>query len=152
MCARIARTDLLYGGCYVHVISRSIRELKIFKDNEDFELFKKLWLIEKRKSGFRVFHYCFMQTHFHMAAEVPEVHKFWLSLARVKSRYASTFHAKYRLSGPMWRERYKSLLIENEGYLLACGRYIEDNPVKAGLVKRGEDWQFSSYRSIGFDD
>lgn len=120
---RIARTELLYAGCYAHVISRSIRKLKIFKDHEDFQSFKDELFIEKRKSGFKVFHYCLMQTHFHLAVNIPDVAAFSRSLANLKSRYTSLFHAKYHLSGPIWRERYKSLLIENEAYLLACGRY-----------------------------
>ncbi|HLF17562.1 MAG TPA: transposase [Candidatus Omnitrophota bacterium] len=128
------------------MISRSIRKLKVFKDREDFEAFKRELLIEKRKSGFRIFHYCLMQTHFHLAVEIPNVVEFSKSLARVKSRYTSIFHTKYRLSGPIWRERYKSLLIENEEYLLACGQYIEANPVKAEMVKKNEDWPYSSHR------
>src|SRR6185295_17657678 len=103
MCARVARTELLYAGCFAHVISRSIRKLKVLNDAEDFDAFKRELLIEKRKSGFRLYHYCLMQTHFHLAVEIPDVIAFSKSLARVKSRYASLFHAKYRLSGPIWR-------------------------------------------------
>ncbi len=146
MCARVARKELLYGDCYAHIISRSIRKLKIFRDDEDYCALKNLLLIEKRRSNFRVVHYCFMQTHFHLAVKISDVTEFSKSLARVKSRYVGVFHAKYRLSGPIWRERFKSLLIENDGYLLACGRYIESNPLKAGMIERIEDWKFSSYR------
>ena len=146
MCARIARTDLLYKGCYAHVISRSIRKLKIFRADEDFEVFRKELLIEKRKKGFRIFHYCLMQTHFHLVVEIPDVIEFSRSLARAKSNYARAFHSKYRLSGPIWRERYRSLLIENEKYLTTCGYYIEANPVRVGIVKRMADWPYSSHR------
>jgi len=151
MSGRLARTDLLYDGCYAHVISRSIRKLKIFNEDDDFETFKKLLIIEKRRNKFKIYHYCLMHTHFHIAVEIPNVIDFSRSLSKVKSQYASAFHAKYRLSGPIWRERYKSLLIENEGYLLACGQYIEENPVKAGLVERSEDWKYCSSKHYNQD-
>jgi putative transposase len=63
---------------------------------------------------------------------------------KLKSSYIRYFHAKYKLSGPLWRERYKSLLIENEPYLFVCGEYIENNPVKAGLANLSEEYPFGS--------
>jgi hypothetical protein len=60
--------------------------------------------------------------------------------------YAYKFHTKYHKSGPLWRDRFKSLLIENESYLHACGQYIENNPVRAELVLQGEQWEYSSSR------
>ena len=68
------------------------------------------------------------------------------ALQKLKSQYVYQFHAKYRLSGPIWRERFRSLLIEDEAYLYACGQYIENNPVKAGLVRESLEWKFSSSR------
>jgi len=154
MAARIARMELLYGDCYAHVISRSIRGLKIFKDNSDFETFKNLLLVEKRRSKFKIYHYCLMHTHFHLVVRIADVLEFSRSLLRLKSRYVSVFHEKYRLNGPIWRSRYKSLLIENEGYLLVCGKYVEENPVEAGLVQCIEDWEHSSGKHYmrGYND
>ncbi|HOW36574.1 MAG TPA: transposase [Candidatus Omnitrophota bacterium] len=146
MCARIARTELLYDGCYGHVVSRSIRKLKIFRCKDDFERFKKLLLIEKRKTGLKVFHYCLMHTHFHLIVRIPEVNEFSKALMRLKSGYAMSFHEKYHLSGAIWRDRYKVQLIENEGYMLACGQYVECNPLRAGIVDLPKKWEFSSYR------
>jgi REP element-mobilizing transposase RayT len=141
---RIARSQLLYDGCYAHIISRSIRKEKIFKDSEDFELFLNLLHELKDKSRFKIFHYCLMQTHFHLVVQIHSVQLFAKGLNQLKSRYIYAFHTKYKISGPIWRERYKSLLIEDERYLLACGNYVENNPVKAGLVQQVEDWKYSS--------
>ena len=143
---RIARNIYLYDGCYVHVISRSIRKEKIIKDQEDFLTFLQLLKVAKQQNGFQLFHYCIMHTHFHLAVRVPDVTLFAKAIQFVKSQYCFKYHAKYHVSGPIWRERFKSLLIENENYLRVCGEYIEYNPVKAGLVKQAEDWQFSSSR------
>lgn len=142
--ARLSRGQILYDGCYAHVISRSIRQMDICRDEEDFRVFREGLLKAKKEGGFRVFHYCLMHTHFHLAVHMPDVQKFSRSIQKLKSQYISKYHTKYRLSGPMWRERYRSLLIENEEYLYACGQYIENNPVKAAMVSRNEQWEFSS--------
>lgn len=63
---------MLYEGCYAHVISRSIRKMRLFGEDEDFDQFKKLLWMAKEAGGFEVYHYCIMQTHFHFAVS-PEV-------------------------------------------------------------------------------
>lgn len=143
---RITRSELLYEGCYAHVISRSIRKLKLFKEAEDFKFFESLLLQAKRKAKFKIYHYCFMQTHFHLAVKIGDLKSFSSAMRDIKRDYAYKFHSKYKLSGPVWRERFKSLLIENEDYLYTCGKYIHENPVKAGLVREGCDWMYSSAR------
>ena len=143
---RIARHQILYDGCYAHIISRSIRKLKLFRDDEDFDELYRLFKLTRSRAGYKIHHYCFMQTHFHLAAHIPDVRKFSKAIGFIKSQYCAKFHLKYRLSGPIWRERYKGLLIENENYLYLCGEYIENNPVKAGLIQKPEDWEYSSKR------
>ena len=144
--SRISRNELLYPGCHAHVISRSIRKIRLFSEEEDFEKFKGLLQIAKRTGGFQIYHYCVMRTHFHLAVKMGDVSSFSDALRDLKRSYAYWFHAKHRMSGPLWRERYRSLLVENEQYLYTCGQYIENNPVKAGIVERSEQWVHSSGR------
>lgn len=146
MTARLARGDILYDGCYAHIISRSIRKLKIFRNRRDFESFQEMLLKAKKESGCKIYHYCLMHTHFHLAVEMPDVSRFSKAIQNLKSRYIYRFHEQYKTSGPIWWERYKSLLIENEAYMYACGQYIEDNPVRAGVVGAQQDWEYSSSR------
>ena len=146
MAARLNRSGILYDGCYAHVISRSIRRLNIFHDNHDFRTFLGLMLTIKKESGFRIYHYCLMPTHFHLAVAIPDIQRFSKSIQRLKSLYIYRFHERNNTSGPIWRERYRSLLIESEPYLYACGRYIENNPVQGGLTARPQDWPYSSSR------
>ncbi len=143
---RLRRNDILYRGCYAHVISRSIRKLKLFNDNEDFEFFKDLLIQAKERARFKIFHYCLMQTHFHLAVKMDDPKDFSIGIRDIKRSYAYKFHSKYKLSGPIWRERFKALLIENEEYLYACGKYIEGNPAKAQIVEKNTDWKYSSSR------
>ena len=145
MVARLMRKQLLYDGCYAHVISRSNRKQWIFKDDKDFIVFCDLLKRLKSDSKFRIFHYCLMHTHFHLAVMINEVNLFSKAMQRLKSLYTYHFHDKYKISGPIWRERYRSLIVENEAYLYACGKYIENNPLRAGLVGNLKDWKYSSY-------
>lgn len=143
---RIARNRLLYDGCYAHVFSRSISKQQIFRGSEDFEAFKKILLDAKEKGHFLIHHYCLMHTHFHLAVTINDVNTFSNSLKELKRNYTYRFNAKTGQRGPLWRERFKSLLIEDEAYLSACGTYIEQNPVKAGIAARIQDWPHSSGR------
>jgi len=144
--SRVTRSQLLYEGCYAHIISRSIRKERVFDEAEDFNCFISLLKEVKNRHPFNLFHYCLMQTHFHLVVQVLSIKEFSKALNCLKCRYVSYFHEKYKLDGPIWRERYKSLLIENQIYLQACGQYVEYNPVKAGIVERIDEWGYSSAR------
>ena len=143
---RGARHKILYDGCYAHIISRSIEERVVFERDEDFRVFKE-WMKEiKVAFDFRIHHYCLMNTHFHWLVSVKRVDEFSEGLQRIKWQYTKWFNKKRKRRGPLWRERFKSLVIENEDSLYACGAYIENNPVRAGRVKRPDDWLYSSSR------
>ncbi len=148
---RLARKDLLYDGCYVHVISRSIRQLKLFKDDQDFDHLYNLLRLTQRQSGSTIHHYCLMHTHFHLVVQISNLDQFAGAMRYAKSQYSYHFHERYQMSGPIWRERYRALLIENEAYLRSCGVYIEHNPVKAGMVTDAQSWPYSSYRHYHSD-
>jgi len=65
----------------------------------------------------------------------------------INLRYSLYYSKKYKYDGIVWRGRYKSELIDNDRYMLACGLYVEHNPVKAGIVKTPEEYKWSSYAS-----
>lgn len=108
----------------------------------------------KRMFGFGIHHYCLMSTHFHLVSSIPSVKKFSEGLRHLKSEYTRYFNQKLNRTGPLWRERFKSLLIEDERYLSACGLYVEANPLAAGMVAKPEDWPYSSARHylVGITD
>ncbi len=143
---RIARSQLLNEGCYAHVFTRSIEKHRIFKNDKDFEQFKKALGEAKTEYGFEVFHYCVMQTHFHLIVRISDVQNFSKGMKTIKKDCTHWYNRKQQRFGPIWRDRFKCKLIENEQYLFACGRYVEDNPVRAGLVKEAVDWPHSSSR------
>ena len=143
---RIAREILLYDGCFAHVFTRAIEKRKIFEKSEDFEFFKKKLAEIKKEYEFKVFHYCLMQTHVHMVVGIQDTSGFSEGMKILKKAYAHQYNTAHKRFGPVWRDRYKSKLIENEGYLRACGSYVEHNPVEAGMVERAVDWPHSSSR------
>ncbi len=86
--------------------------------------------------------------------EISDVEKFSKGMKAIKKDCAHWYNQKQKRFGPVWRDRFKCKLIENERYLYACGRYVEDNPIRAGLVERAEDWPYSSsrYYHLGEED
>ncbi len=143
---RIPRTFLLYDGCYAHVISRSIAKQKIFENEKDFLFFENLLLKAKNEFQFSIFHYCLMHTHFHLIVSMGSVSAFSDGMKQVKWDYTRRYNQSRKRRGPLWQNRFKSLLIENGVYLYACGLYVEWNPIRAGIVENAEDWKFSSRR------
>lgn len=138
------RRSILYDGCYAHVFSRATEKKYIFETDHDFDTFKALLLESKSKHSYRIHHYCLMHTHFHLLVSMDNVKQFSEALKWVKWSYAKYFNYKHQRFGPLWRDRFKSLVIEDERYLQACGAYVEGNPVEAGMVERCEDWPYSS--------
>ncbi len=145
--ARKARSTVLYDHCFAHVFSRALDQKLIFQSHDDFEFFKALLERTKNKYQYQIHHYCLMNTHFHLAVSITKLKAFSDALKEIKQAYAKWVHEKNRkYKGPIWWGRFGSQVIENERYLYACGLYIEMNPVKAGMVKRAEEWPYSSSR------
>lgn len=152
--ARRARGRVLSDGCFTHVFSRAIEKRWIFRDAEDFQKFLDLLAEGKESASFLLHHYCLMNTHFHIVLRLGALADFSKGLQWMKWQYTHYYNLKHKRYGPLWRERFSSLLIEDEKYLAACGQYVEYNPVEAGMVERPEDWPYSSSRCyfLGAED
>ena len=151
---RIPRQQYLQPNGYYHVISRTINQAVILKNPADFERFKTLMQQAKRQFPLRLFHYALMGTHFHFVVQVIQVEDLPGHLRFLKWYYTQWVRKQYGWKGPLWRERYRSLPIENERYLAACGLYVELNPVRAGLCQEPTEYPFSSARKyyLGIPD
>lgn len=141
---RLAR--FIEANGFYHIISRSLNETYILRDENDFSHFFQLLHTAKQKHPILIFHYVIMNTHFHLAVQTPNHEVLSKNIAYLKWHYSIWMRKKYKWKGPLWRERYKSLPIENENYLYACGMYIEYNPVRAGICENPMDYSYSSYR------
>jgi putative transposase len=88
-----------------------------------------------------------MPNHVHLLATPAAEASAGRTLQSVGRRYVQYFNHRYGRTGTLWEGRYKSTVIDVEAYLLACGRYIELNPVRAGMVAHAREYRWSSYRA-----
>ncbi len=139
---RVAR-KLSASGIY-HVMVRGINRQDVFLDNED--VLRYLYVLEKLKEdkGFFLYAYCFMSNHVHLLIKEGSI-ALNLLMRRLGSSYVFWYNRKYNRIGYLFQDRYKSETIEDESYFLTVLRYIHQNPIKAGIIKRIESYPWSSY-------
>jgi putative transposase len=141
---RIARSAA--GGLAYHVINRGNGRRTVFHKDADYEAFLKAMAHACVEVPMPVLGYCLMPNHFHLVL-LPRADgdlsrwMHWLLNAHVRR-----YHKQHESSGHVWQGRYKSFPIEADDHLLTVLRYVERNPVRAGLVKRAELWNWSSAR------
>ena len=87
-----------------------------------------------------------MDNHYHLVVETPEGN-LSRGMRQLNGIYTQKYNWKYGKTGHIFQGRYKAILVDKEGYLLELCRYVVLNPVRANIVKRPLDWQWSSYRS-----
>ncbi len=132
-------------GLY-HVIQRGNDRRKVFREDADYEYFCLLFekYLPKYKSF--LYHYCLMPNHLHLLIKVREAENLPKLMQGANLSYTLYFKKKYKFTGSLWQGRYKSIVIEKDEYLMECGRYIERNPVRAGIVKDPAKYEFSSFK------
>jgi putative transposase len=124
-------------------MNRGVNRGTIFNDDQDREYFSRLVAEYKELCGAKVYHWVWMGNHFHLLAEV--VHQNLRGFAGgIQQAYAQYHHKRHGDSGVFWQGRYKSRPVEIGTYLVSCGRYIERNPVRAGIVQIPWAFRWSS--------
>ena len=139
------RTRIHIDGLPLHIVQRGHNRAACFFDDQD-RLAYLGWLREALARERCCLHaYVLMTNHIHLlltpehAERVPQV------LISVGRRYVQYINRTYGRTGTLWDGRYKSSLVQAEAYLLLCQRYIELNPVRAGMVEQPGDYLWSSY-------
>ncbi len=131
------------SGIY-HVMLRGINQQVIFGDEEDNQKFLEVLNDCKAVSGYKLFAYCLMGNHIHLLIKV-EKEEIEQIFKRIGGRYVYWYNGKYSRAGHLFQDRYKSEPVETDEYFLAVLRYIHQNPVKAGLSKTVDEYNWSSY-------
>lgn len=133
------------SGVY-HVVFRGVNQQSIFEEEEDYN--KLIEDIEKVKNDmhFSIYGYCFMSNHVHMVVKENKDLEISVIMKRILTRYARWYNIKYGRSGALIANRYKSIPVEIDDYFLHLIRYVHQNPLKACLVEKLEDYKFSSYQ------
>ena len=131
--------------CY-HVMNRGVNRQRIFQDDADRRYFTQTVADYKALCGARIYHWCWMDNHYHVLIEV--VYENLRGFAGgLQQAFAQYHHARHHGSGVFWQGRFKSRPVEIGSYLASCGRYIERNPVRAGLAVHAWDYHWSSASS-----
>jgi REP-associated tyrosine transposase len=139
--ARIAR--VVAEGMPHHITQRSNRRQKTFFSDEDYAAYIDLMAEWCWKYAVDIWAYCLMPNHAHLIAVPGKKENLRLAIGEAHRRYTRRINFREGWRGHLWQERFSSFVMD-EDYLLACTRYIENNPVRAKLVGRAEPWAWSS--------
>ncbi|AKL96108.1 transposase [Clostridium aceticum] len=142
--ARTAR-EKSQTGIY-HIMLRGIDKRNIFINDLDYEKFIEYTKKAKEKSDFTIYGYCLMTNHVHMLLKT-ESEEIGDVVRRITVGYAQYHNIKNGRTGHLFQNRFKSEPVNTDDYFLIVLRYIQQNPIKAGMVERIEDYKWSSYNS-----
>lgn len=150
--ARRPRTYI--PGLTLHVVQRGNNRGEMFRDASDYRFFLKLLRHECERRDVAVHAYVLMTNHFHLMATPADDAALSTMMQSVGRTYVPVFNLKHQRTGGLWEGRFRSFVIETERYWLKCMRYIELNPVRAGIVAKPDEYRWSSARAHidGHDD
>ncbi|NLK72082.1 MAG: hypothetical protein GX285_03570 [Clostridiales bacterium] len=147
--ARQARAESETG--YYHIMTRGINKEKIYESDQEKENLLQYIKEKAQEIACVIVAYCIMDNHMHMIIQA-EKHSLISMMRKVNISYAMYYNQRHKRIGPVVQDRYKSENITDEKYLLGAIRYIHNNPVKANVVERAEDYKWSSIREYQTDE
>ena len=132
-----------------HVIQRGNNRCPIFFDTTDYRYYLDCLRHAIERYACHVHAYVLMTNHVHVLVTPRHEQSLAKTMHNIGLRYTRYVNQRYRRSGTLWEGRYKASLIESDRYLTACMRYIEQNPVRAGMVSNPADYPWSSHPCNG---
>jgi putative transposase len=134
------------AGAHYHVGARGNDKNAVFVADEDRQRFLALLGTVVNRYGWRLYAYCLMDNHYHLALSTPEPN-LGVGMGRLNQLYAQWFNHRHDRTGHLFERRYWSEVLESDAHMLAVVRYVAANPVRAGLCQRPRDWPWSSARA-----
>jgi putative transposase len=128
------------------VIQRGVNRVDIFRSDSDYETFLAILRAATLKYQTDVHTYVLMTNHVHLIATPQVENALSLTMKNVDETYVRYFNRRYERTGGLYEGRYRSLPIDSERYWFTCMRYVELNPVRAGMVTTPEKYRWSSSR------
>lgn len=128
-----------------HVIQRGNNRAALFATESDFHFFSDCLIEACSRHGCRVHAYVFMTNHVHLLMTPDRENTIGKVMQSVGRRYVQYFNFTHQRTGTLWEGRYRATPIDTERYLFICYRYIELNPVRAGIVNEPHDYRWSSH-------
>ena len=138
---RLEFPDALY-----HLTSRGDRREDIYEDDTDRRNFLEVLSSVIEQLNWECYAYCLMRNHYHLLVQTPDAN-LSKGMRQLNGVYTQTYNRRHNKTGHLFQGRYKSILVDEESYLLELSRYIVLNPVKAGMVERVDQWKWSSYQA-----
>ena len=135
-----------YPGAVYHITTRGNAYQDVFLDDTDREEFLEILEQTVDRFNWLCHAYCLMTNHYHLLIETvdPTLSR---GMRQLNGVYTQAFNRRHERVGHLFQGRYKAILVEKEAYLLELSRYIVLNPVRAKMVKKPEEWEWSSYRA-----
>ena len=141
--ARLPRLDL--PGIPQHIVQRGNDRQACFADAADYLRYRQELGEAALRYDCALHAYVLMTNHVHLLTTPREPGGVSRMMQAIGRRYVGSFNARYRRTGTLWEGRFKSALVDSEHYVLACYRYIELNPVRAGIVTSPREYRWSSH-------
>lgn len=135
-----------YPGCFYHITSRGNEKKDIFKSRRDREKFLSYLQSSTERYGVKILAYCLMTNHYHLLMETPKGNLSQI-MRHINGAYTTYHNVKRKRLGHLFQGRYKAIIVEADEYALELSRYMHLNPVRAGMVSKPQDYEWSSYRS-----
>lgn len=135
---------IMYPDAWYHVMNRGRHGERIFESKDDYKRFLRVMLEAVELFALRVSAYCLMPNHYHLLVQTPDAN-LDRCMRHINGVYTQRFNRTHGLDGILFRGRYKSIVVSGDSYLLQLVRYIHRNPIRAGMVERAEDHEWSSH-------
>jgi len=133
-----------YENAYYHVMNRGRGHEDIFHSQEYFQAFLLTLEEAHHRFGLQIHSYCLMPNHYHLLVKTPEAN-LGRAMRHINGIYTQRHNRLKKMDGSLFRGRYKAIVIEEDSYQLQISRYIHLNPMKAGLIERLIEYNWSSY-------
>ncbi|MCC7054292.1 MAG: transposase [Gemmatimonadaceae bacterium] len=143
------RLRLVVPGLPMHITQRGHDRAPIVADPYDSARFLACVRRASLHTKCAIHAYAVMSNHTHFLVTPPSVTAAGRMIQLLGRLYVPYFNTRHRRSGTLWERRYSSVVVDTSAYFLACCRYIELNPVTAGMVKAPSDYEWSSYAHLG---
>lgn len=140
-----------YPGAWYHIMNRGAAKQLIFHNTNHYKIFTQLLNELHKRFQVRIHAYCLMPNHYHILLQTP-LPNLSCAMRHLDSLYTRRYNLSQKRDGPLLRGRFKSILVDNENYLLRLSRYIHLNPVTANIITHAEDYLWSSYRAYLNDE
>jgi putative transposase len=135
----------LLPGVAAHIIQRGNNRSACFRHDSDYLVYLANLGVLSQKYECAIHAYCLMTNHVHLLLTARAAGECTALMRDLGQRYVQYFNRRYERTGTLWEGRYRSSIVESSHYVLACYRYIELNPVRAGMVDHPVGYLWSSF-------